>query len=251
MSYIERKLRSKAYASYFNALVDRLEGKKILVYGVGEIYKNIARIVDLSRLRVVAMSDIEFVEMGELWGINTVPPKYIPELDIDVILVCAQHYKKVEKFLYDEALVVDGVTLEFALPELVDKEYMYVHHLKHWHFDESLKRLTRRMGGKRVAIYGVGGLFETIMIYHDLSPLNVVCISDKRFNNEQDVRYMYGYEVCSPSKILERGIECVLVSTMSLYPVMMELDKELCGAGVDVMPLVTRGFWDVLKEIWK
>lgn len=125
-----------------------------------------------------------------------------------------------------------------------------ISYLKKKHFDKRLKHLKQKYKDKKVVIYGTGILFNTIREEYDLSGLNIVAVSDRKFETDNPGTYA-GYAVCTPSEIKDLKPDCVLVSTMNVVTVLEDLRYNLlAGENIRVTSIVKKSLMEILKEIW-
>lgn len=83
----------------------------------------------------------------------------------------------------------------------------YIKFLEQKNFKTRLKSLVKKFTGKKVVVYGSGVLFSVIKDNYDLSPLDIIGIADKKFNNTEEVLSL-DYDgvivgVQEPAKIIE------------------------------------------------
>ena len=125
-----------------------------------------------------------------------------------------------------------------------------ISYLKKKRFDKQLKHLKQKYKDKKVVIYGTGILFNTIREEYDLSGLNIVAVSDRKFETDNPGTYA-GYPVCTPSEIKDIKPDCVLVSTMNVVTVLEDLRYNLLeGENIRVTSIVKKSLMEILKEIW-
>lgn len=126
----------------------------------------------------------------------------------------------------------------------------YLDYLKKYNFEKQLKKLNKKLAGKKVVLYGAGVFFGILSANYDLSGLNIVAIADKRFEDDISGEFL-GYKTCAPKNIEELNPDVVLVSTLEFVNLM---DFLLCELLVDtkikVKPLVKLPFFKLIKEIW-
>ncbi len=125
-----------------------------------------------------------------------------------------------------------------------------IEYLKKKKFDKRLKHLTKKYKDKKIIIYGTGILFNTIREEYDLSGLNIIAVSDRKFEAETPENYA-GYPVCKPSEIKNLSPDCVLVSTMNVLNVLEDLRYNLLkNTNIRVTSIVKKSFLEIIKEIW-
>ena len=90
------------------------------------------------------------------------------------------------------------------------KEKIY---LKSLNFQRKLDDLSEELKGKKVLIYGAGILFETAYKNYDFSKINIIGISDKKFENNNCENSFYGITIYPPDTIGTLDVDCILVAT--------------------------------------
>lgn len=130
-----------------------------------------------------------------------------------------------------------------------DTQY-YLDYLKKYNFEKQLKKLNKKLKGKKVVLYGAGAFFEALNANYDLSGLNVVALGDKRFEDVRESEFL-GYKTCVPDDIQDINPDVVLVSTLEFVNLMDFLACELLvDTKIKVKPLVKLPFFKLIKEIW-
>ena len=76
-------------------------------------------------------------------------------------------------------------------------------HLKQCKFDKYFKKLTKKLKGKKVIIYGTGSMFQYIQKNYDLSGLNIIGVSDGKYLLEQEGEEDLGYKIIPKEKLSE------------------------------------------------
>lgn len=114
--------------------------------------------------------------------------------------------------------------IAFLIINLSFKDYSFyeVRSKKQWkeYFDtireqKYLNRLSSKLKGKRILLYGAGIISEVIKENYDLSGLNIIGISDKRFERTNEAEFL-GYKAIKPDDINKADFDCVLV-TLKLF----------------------------------
>lgn len=86
-----------------------------------------------------------------------------------------------------------------------------LHYLKDINFQSKLEKLNIQLKDKKVVLYGAGALFETAIEKYDFTKLNIIAISDKKFETEDCPTYC-GFKTVLPEKILELKPDVILLS---------------------------------------
>ncbi len=132
----------------------------------------------------------------------------------------------------------------------MDKDF-HLEYLEKVNFAKQLEKLNKKLKNKSIVIYGTGIFFEVLKSNYDLSSLNIIAVSDRKFtNHEQDEEFL-GYKVCAPEEIASLNPDCVLVATINIVKIMESLENTvLKGTKIKLMPLVRKPFKDIWNEIW-
>ena len=123
-------------------------------------------------------------------------------------------------------------------------------YLKDRHFNKTLKKYVKRFQDKKIVIYGTGMLFEAAVNNYDLSGLNIVAVSDRKFTASKPDKYL-GFDTVAPDNIAELKPDVVLVGTLKTVAIIEGLRYDtLLNTGIKVYPLVEKRILEILKEIW-
>ncbi len=124
-----------------------------------------------------------------------------------------------------------------------------LNYLREFNFDKTLPELSKKLKGRTVIIYGAGAFFETIKKHFDLSSLNIIGISDKRFEEHKKDEEFLGYSVCSPDEINSIKPDYVLVSTKQNISIIENLYYNVIkDRSIKIMALVNKSFLTLVKE---
>jgi len=124
--------------------------------------------------------------------------------------------------------------------------------LKKYKFEKKLKKLEKKLQNKKVLIYGGGVFFQKIQENYNLSKLNIVAISDKKYLPEQEGQKDFNYTIIPNSKILEQDIDYILIATLNTYNIYQSFKKRIANekSKIKVLPLVEKPFFDLLAEVF-
>lgn len=246
---LERKIDSKIFEEYVNCLMDDLAGKKVLIYGAGQAFEELNKRFDFKRMNVVAVSDLKFTDKTEFQGFKAIPPASIPECDFDVILMTLIYPVKALEYLQDKLGIQKEVRQVFE--EIILQENEFIGYLDKIKFDKHLEKISKKLKNKKVVIYGSGVFFQAINAYYDLSKLNIIAISDRKYNEHNEGEMLLWYPVCSPSEIAEIKPDFVLVATRYFINIIEDLeDGVLKGTKIKARPLIKKPFKELWHEIW-
>jgi hypothetical protein len=249
--YFELKTSKEEFKQNITELTASLKNKKVLIFGIGDGFLALDKIYELTKkLNIVAITDKIFnqTHQNEWRGIRAIPVGQIIKQDFDFILVTSEHSKKNMDFLYTELGIqpkkVKTIFTEKIKEEALNTEYLYKNN-----FDKTLPKLIKKLKNKNVILYGAGSYLEVIKEFFDLSELNIIGVSDKRFSKQNCEKEFLGYRTIAPDKISELNPDCVLVSTKYYIRITDDLYKKFKGTKIKVKPLVKKSFLNIYKEI--
>lgn len=80
--------------------------------------------------------------------------------------------------------------------------------------EKQFEKLKRKYKNKKIVLYGAGIYFEEVRKNFDLSQLNVIAVSDIKYENKQELTFdeELGYNVISPYKIYTLNPDIVLLT---------------------------------------
>ena len=84
-------------------------------------------------------------------------------------------------------------------------------YLKYIDFKNKLEKLNIQLKNKKVVLYGAGILLETAIEKYDFTKLNIIAISDKKFEREP-VESFAGIKTINSEKISELNPDVILLS---------------------------------------
>lgn len=126
----------------------------------------------------------------------------------------------------------------------------YKKYLKERHFDKTLQKLEKLYQDKKIVIYGTGMLFEAITQHYDLSKLNIIAISDRKYATTKPNKYL-GFDTVAPDDIKDLNPDVVLAGVLRTVQIIEFLRYELLAdTQIKVQPLVDRKLLEILREIW-
>lgn len=261
--YFERKTKTKKFDDDLLWSMGEIKDKKVLLYGAGQGFVKLNETYDFkNNLNIVGIADRKFectnncqCECGsecskEFLGIRTVAPSQIINEDYDVILITNENYKPILKYLTDELFIRDK-DIRTVFNEEIKDEQPNLNYLYSQKFDKTLPKLLKKLKDKKVVFYGAGVYLELIKNYFDISSLNVIAISDKKFENNEISEFL-GYKTCTPEQIKTLKPDYVIMTTKFYINIFEYLSDDLLkGSKIKIKPLVKKSFWTLLKEIWK
>lgn len=125
----------------------------------------------------------------------------------------------------------------------------YIDYLEKINFGKRLKNLEYKLKNKTVIVYGAGAFFQELSGKYDLSKLNIIAISDKKFNNHGDKDTFLNYPVCAPDEINSLKPNYILTGTLNSVYLIEDLEKML-DKKIKIRPLIKKPFKELVKEIW-
>lgn len=124
--------------------------------------------------------------------------------------------------------------------------------LDKYKFKKQLKKLENKLKDKKILIYGSGIFFKKIQDNYDLSKLNIVAISDKKYSPEDEYKKDFGYNIVANARIFEQEIDYILIATLNTYNIYQSFKKRIVNekSKIKVLPLVEKPFFDLLAEVF-
>ena len=124
--------------------------------------------------------------------------------------------------------------------------------LDEFKFKKQLVKLNKKLKNKTVVIYGTGLLFQKIKENYDLSNLNIIGVSDRKYTTEEEGRESFGYKIIPLEKIVDYKPDYILISTLKFLGIMDDFKNNVFkGTKIKVLPLVDKPFLTLLKEIFE
>lgn len=246
---LEKKINSKVFKEYFAGLLKEMEGKRVLIYGAGQAFDELDRMFDLKQLNLVGISDIKFTEEGEYQRLKSIPPSSIKEDDFDVILMTLIYPGKALTYLEDSLDIKKPIKQAFE--EIIPQDNEFLSYLESINFEKHLDKISKKLKNKKIVVYGSGVFFQAINAYYDLSGLNIVAISDRKYAKHEENEQAFGYAVCGPDEIIGLKPDYVLVATRFFINIIEDLEENtLKKSKIKVRPLIKKPFMELMREIW-
>lgn len=251
--YFKEKIKTRKFDDDLLWSMGEIKGKRVILYGANEDFVELnKRYFFNDVLNVIAIADEKFetnsVETFE--NIRAISSEQIQNEDYDVILVTSENPRPILNRIFND-LKVENKDIRTVFNEEIKDERENLNYLYNFKFDETLPKLKKKLKNKSVLLYGAGVFLELIKKYFDLSDLNIVGISDKKFENHNENDEFLGYKVYSPSEIKDLNPDYVLVATKNYMNVIESLYYEtLKDSKIKIKPLVKKPFLTLIKEIW-
>ena len=250
--YFELKTSREYFKRDTENLIGTLKDKKILIYGADAGFPVLVRDYNLTgNLNIVAISDKKFnsTRQSEFEGIRAVTTEQMVREDFDYVLVASERSRAAASYLVSElGIPADKIRTIFC--EKIKDEAENLEYLYDCGLDKTLPKLVKKLKNKKVVLYGAGAFLELIKEYFDISELNIVAVSDKRFAKQGAEGEFLGYKAIAPNKIREVKPDCVLVATKFYVRIIEDLhDNLLKCSGIRLRPLVKKSFLVLFKEM--
>lgn len=126
-------------------------------------------------------------------------------------------------------------------------EYIFLKDLEKKNFSKYLSKLAKKLAGKTVVFYGAGSYFNTINDYYNLNCLNILGISDIKFNDNSYGKFYGEYKVIPPDEIINLNPDYILITTRYCFNLGLSLIHKFSDTKIKVKPLVKKGFFELLK----
>lgn len=251
--YFKEKIKTRKFDDDLLWSMGEIKGKRVILLGAGEDFVVLNQRYFLKDvLNVIAIADKKFEkEPAETFkGIRAITPEQIKNEDFDVLLITSEEPKPVLDFVFNK-LNLENKDIRTVFNEEVPNERENLNYLYDFKFDKTLPKLVKKLNGKTVVLYGAGTFLELIKKYFNLSDLNIIGISDKRFENHGENDEFLGYKVYAPSEIKDVNPDYVLVATKTYINIIENLYYEtLKGTKINIKPLLQKPFMTLVKEIW-
>ena len=121
-------------------------------------------------------------------------------------------------------------------------------YIEKYEAQKKIDKLARRYKNKRIVLYGAGQFANAIFQNCDLSKLNIIAISDRKFDEEEN-RNFYNLNCIPPKEIGNIDCDVILISNFDYGRFLTLLDDHLLygtkNASIEVRPLIRLGFRDL------
>jgi len=118
-------LNKKNLQKHINTLAKKYKNKKILIYGAGMFFDVISENFDISKLNIVAISDIKFNEETIYKGIKIVSPDKIKDLNFDAIIISNFAVRKIKNSVKSQIVPLCGKFKIEYFNKYTVKEFIY------------------------------------------------------------------------------------------------------------------------------
>ncbi len=251
--YFTAKTNTQKFDNDMRWSMGEIYGKRVIIFGAGEDFLTLNKKYKFNKeLNVVAIADKRFETENfvDFYGMRAIKPADIVKEDYDVILISNENPKEALDYVFNE-LNIQGKDIRTMFNEEVKNErenYIYLTDLK---FEKTLPKLVKKLEGKTVVLYGADEYLELIKKYFDISGLNIIAVSDRKYENGYQGDFL-GYRICAPKEILDLNPDYVVLSSKNYIDEFEYLYKEILrDTKIKIKPLVKKSFVDLLKEVFK
>ena len=124
-------------------------------------------------------------------------------------------------------------------------------HLENIKFEKNLDKLKKKLKNKTSIIYGTGSFFKYINENYDLSKLNIIGISDMKFDDNDEGKDFLGYKMVPKNKIISYKPDYVIVATLKYISIIEDFELNILNkTKIKVLPLAKIPLLQLIKDIW-
>ncbi len=124
-------------------------------------------------------------------------------------------------------------------------------YLESINFQKQLNNIERKYKNKKIIIYGTGLFFQTIIQNYDISKLNIIAVSDRKYDIYDNGKSLYDYKIVPLSNIKDYNPDYILISVFNFLPVMYNFKNKIFkNTKIKILPLADKSFIALLREIW-
>jgi len=105
----------------------------------------------------------------------------------------------------------------------------FLNFLKENNFQRKLNHLAKKYKNKKVIIYGTGFCFDVVNENFNLSEINIIGISDIKFNDntDSDIKNYKNYIIIKPSEIAAYNPDVIFIFTQEYFRIENYFEKTL------------------------
>ncbi len=250
------------FKNHCSEIFDELKGKRVLLYGAGEAYFALDKIYNFKeKFDIIGIADLKFAskdkkvikenqkKFKDIKMINPEIPENIEQEEFDYLLITNEYTKPILRFLKEKFDIDENKIRTLFVQEIEDESINLSNLYKH-KFEKTFPKLIKKLKNKKVLLYGAGAYLEAIKKYFDLSGLNIIGITDRRYSFKTDENEFLGYKTYSVDDIKELNPDYVVVSTKKYVDIITDLyENVLKDTKIKIKPLVKRSFWSLFKEV--
>lgn len=250
--YFYAKSQREEFKNNLNTLINDLKGQKVILYGAGEGFFELDKKYNIKgNFDIIAIADKKFeTDKSNITGLKQVSPEEITNLEFDKILITNERTIKIFYYLTQKLKIQEDKISRIFIEEFKDESLNYLYLCEH-KFDKTLPKLVKKLKNKTVILYGAGAFLQTIKKYFDISGLNIIGISDRKYEEHDEDITFEGMKVYSIDEAEELKPDYIVVATKFYTGIIEDLYyNRFRGTGIKIKPLVHKGFLTLLKEIW-
>lgn len=131
----------------------------------------------------------------------------------------------------------------------MDKNYKaYLEKVK---FDIWLKKIIKRAQNKQVIIYGIGNLFQYIYEHYDLSKLNIIGLSDIKFDYFEEEQKCFDFRTIKKNNIVKEKPDIILIGAENYVDIILNFENNSEYKKIEILPLIKKPLGTLIKELWR
>lgn len=124
-------------------------------------------------------------------------------------------------------------------------------YLEKTNFNRQLELLNKKLKNKKVVLYGAGSLFQYIKENYNLSKLNIIGISDKKFSKINANKIFFEYQIIPFEELANCNADYILVATQDYIEIIEDFACNLFyKKKIKIKPLVKMSLLSLIKKIW-
>ena len=245
--YFKFKIKTKDFIQNIIQITETLKDKKVIICGDIEGFNELNKRFDLEH----NLNIVGFINFGKnkKCKFQIITPDKIYNKQFDAILITGENSDNIYNTIFYD-YKIENITIEKLFFENICDGKQNLEFLLKNNFEKRINSLRRRLKNKKIVLYGAGAFFELIHKYFDLSDLNIIGISDKKFKDTDNIRTFCGYKTYKPTQIESLKPDYVLISLKKFIPIWEDLYFYLLkNKKIRIKPIFTTNIWDFLCEI--
>jgi len=246
--YFKFKINTEEFKENVKQIISEFKGNRVLICGESEGFKYLDKQYKFSR----EFSITGFVCTNDKrndTGIQTVDFSDISKQEIDFILITGEDSDCIlNKFPCD--FDMNKIPVKSLFIESIKDGKQNLEYLLKYKFDKYLPILVKKLKGKTAIFYGAGVYLELIQHYFDISELNVIGITDRKYKDVSDEQEIYGYKICKFEQITELNPDYVIITAKRFIPIWESLYFGfLEKTKIKIIPILKKNIFALLCEM--
>lgn len=94
-------------------------------------------------------------------------------------------------------------------------------------FKKRIEALSKKYREKKIVIYDAGLLFSVIKENYDLNELDIIGVSDLKFDIDEDGSDYLGYKTINPYNLESKDIDVILIANWQPKPIKEFLEEDI------------------------